>query len=61
VDNELYTNTLSNLLTSDYGLNISSGVNLNIGGDSTAYTVVAYHLSGNKTFTLNGPGGVIIE
>lgn len=61
VDNRLYTNTLSNLLTSDYGLGISSGVNLNIVGDSTAYTIVAYHLSGNKTYTLNGPGGVITD
>lgn len=61
VDNELYTNTLSKLLTSDYGLGISDGVNLSIAGDSTAYTIVAYHLSGNKTFTLNGPGGVISD
>lgn len=37
----------------------SSGVSLTIGGDDNSYTIIAYHSSGNKTYTLAGPGGRI--
>jgi prepilin-type N-terminal cleavage/methylation domain-containing protein len=59
VDNDQYTGILNNLLTSDYGLVVSNGVSLNVSGNSSGYTITAYHLSGNKTFTLDGPGGII--
>ena len=59
VDYQRYSSSLSNLLSSDYGLVISSGVILDISGDSSSYTITAYHPSGDKTYTLNGPGGSI--
>ena len=59
VDNEAYTNNLSNLLTSDYGLVVSGGVSIDVTGGNSGYTVTAYHISGNKTYTINGPGGSI--
>jgi prepilin-type N-terminal cleavage/methylation domain-containing protein len=59
VDNQVYANSLSDLLTSDYGLVISRDVNMNISGDSSTYTITAYHQTGDKTYTLSGPGGNI--
>lgn len=59
VDYQTYTNLLSNLLSSDYGLVLSSGVVMDISGDSSGYTITAYHPSGDKTYTINGPGGAI--
>ncbi len=59
VDYQTYTNSLSNLLSSDYGLVLSSGVIMNITGDSSGYTITAYHPSGDKTYSINGPGGSI--
>ncbi|MFC1840476.1 type IV pilin protein [Thermodesulfobacteriota bacterium] len=61
VDNRAYTNTLSNLLTSDYGLVVSNGVNINVSGDSSGYIITAYHSSGDRTYTLDGPGGSISD
>jgi type IV pilus assembly protein PilA len=60
VDNKVYANSLSTLI-SDYGLVISDGVNAGVNGSSDAYVITAYHTSGNKTYTLEGPGGVISE
>ena len=59
VDHGKYTGILNNLLTSDYGLVVSTGVSLNVDAGLNSYTITAYHVSGDKTYTLNGPGGSI--
>jgi len=58
VDNQTYSNS-ETALASGYGLAISSGVNLDVSGSPTSYTIIAYHSSGDKTYTLRGPGGTI--
>jgi type IV pilus assembly protein PilA len=39
----------------------SQNVDLRVNGNQSSYTMVAFHPNGNKTFTLTGPGGSIIE
>ncbi len=59
VDFSSYSNTPADLEGSDYGYQQSGGVTVGGGGGLTAYTISAYHGSGNKTYSLVGPGGVI--
>ena len=58
VNNQTYAGSLVNL-TVDYGMVVSDGVELNIDGSNMQYTIVAYHPSGDKTYTLISPGGTI--
>jgi type IV pilus assembly protein PilA len=58
VDNQRYANS-ANTLTANYGLVISSGVELDVVGSTTKYTITSYHSSGDKTYSLIGPGGTI--
>ncbi len=60
VDNQRYTATNSNL-SGSYGLSLSENVTLTatLNGGGTAYTLTAYHSSGDKTYSLTGPGGTI--
>jgi type IV pilus assembly protein PilA len=60
VDNSAYADP-ANLTGSTYGYMQSSNVVIGGGGDSTAYTITAYHSSGNKTYSLQGPGGTISD
>jgi len=53
VDNQEY-GTQDNL-----ALNTSENVALTASGNSEGYTIIAYHGSGDKTYTLTGPGGTI--
>ncbi|MBN2059414.1 MAG: prepilin-type N-terminal cleavage/methylation domain-containing protein [Deltaproteobacteria bacterium] len=53
-----YSDSKAKLVT-DSGLIFSDGVNLTTSGDSTGYTITAYHTSGDKTYTLTGPGGTV--
>ena len=39
----------------------SPGVTLLVAGDAHGYTMTTYHPSGDKTFILRGPGGIISE
>jgi len=57
VNNQIYAGSLN--LTQDYGLTTSTGVELTVSGSSSSYTITSYHSSGNKTYTLAGPGGTI--
>jgi type IV pilus assembly protein PilA len=59
VDFSKYTNTPANLEGSDYGFQQSGDVTVGGSGDNTAYTITSFHGSGNKTYSLVGPGGVI--
>jgi prepilin-type N-terminal cleavage/methylation domain-containing protein len=60
VENQRYTNSISNLTASPYNLFISQGVNIAVSSASNeAYVMTAYHSVGNITYTLSGPGGSI--
>ena len=58
VDHNDYCETLSNLET-NYDLTISEGVQIDLDVSQNAYTLVAFHSLGNKTYTLTGPGGAL--
>ena len=47
------------LVGATYGLFTSMGVALDGAAAAQQYTMTAYHSSGNKTFTLIGPGGSV--
>ena len=59
VDAARYTSTVGNLIGT-YGLYTSNKVVFySTGGDVTSYVMKAYHTSGDKTYTIKGPGGSI--
>jgi type IV pilus assembly protein PilA len=59
VDYMTYTSTVGNLLGT-YGLFTSSGVVfLSCSGDVNSYTMRTYHSSGDRTYSINGPGGSV--
>ena len=43
----------------DYGLTASDGVTITYTGDSDDYAMSAWHGSGDRTYTIAGPGGTI--
>ena len=61
VDEQIYCTTgIGTLTGSTYGLYLSQNVTLTIvTGSVTAYTMKAWHSSGDKTFSIVGPGGSI--
>ncbi len=59
VDNSTYTSTITTLIGSTYGFYTSENVSAAGSAGSTAYTMTSYNSSGNKTYTLIGPGGTI--
>lgn len=60
VEHRRYSDMLDNLIGTNYGLyNISQGVSVDVAGGIQSYTLTAYHSSGNRTFAILGPGGVI--
>jgi type IV pilus assembly protein PilA len=42
-----------------YGLSSTEGVTMTISGNNDRYTLVSYHQSGDRTYTLQGPGGTL--
>jgi type IV pilus assembly protein PilA len=61
VDHSTYTSNVADL-TGAGGLSQTARVNITITAGSTNavnYAMTAYHNAGNKTYTLNGPGGTI--
>ena len=61
VDKGTYSNTVSSLSVTTYGL--ASSANVVMGGTAaqSGYTFSAYHPSGNKTYSIGGPGGTVTE
>ena len=59
VDFQTYEATPTDLIGTTFGLWTSENVALAGDADATGYSMTSYHSSGNKTFTLNGPGGTI--
>jgi type IV pilus assembly protein PilA len=60
VDAQSYANAVSLIQGSSYGLFTSQNVMLSItGGNTAGYSMNAYHTSGDKTWTITGPGGSV--
>jgi type IV pilus assembly protein PilA len=60
VDEQTYCQTSSTLIGGTYGLYLSQNVDFDITSASeTAYTMTTRHSSGDKTYTISGPGGTI--
>lgn len=58
VDNSMYTSDTA-LLAASYGYMPGSMVTAAITGTTETYHIEASHASGDKTYSLDGPGGVI--
>ncbi len=58
VDWSTYTSSVNRLLGT-YGLYLSDGVSMAVAGDVFSYTMTAYHTSGDRTYSINGPGGSV--
>ena len=59
VDASTYTSAVSTLTGTTYGYMQSGSVTAGTTGDGDNYTITAFHSSGDKTYSLSGPGGVI--
>jgi prepilin-type N-terminal cleavage/methylation domain-containing protein len=59
VDENTYGNVIDDLASGTYGYQQSGRVIVSTSGDNQSYTITAYHETGDKTYTLQGPGGVI--
>ena len=59
VDHSLYTSTVTNLTGSSYGYMQSGNVTVGSAGSADGYTITGFHSSGDKTYSLSGPGGTI--
>jgi type IV pilus assembly protein PilA len=61
VENRRYSNSLTNLTNPPFNLFLSPGVDFpTVSADENGYTMVAYHPSGDVTYTASGPGGAIV-
>jgi type IV pilus assembly protein PilA len=59
VDEETYTGDVTKLVGT-YGLYTSEKVYfISVTGDVTSYSMSAHHSSGDKTYSIKGPGGTI--
>ena len=56
-DNKTYTSDLATLAS--YGFSQTQAVTITVTGDDNAYTITGSHNSGDKTYTVSGPGGHI--
>ena len=60
VDEQTYSNALGNITGSAYGLYTSENVTASVvSSNNMGYTMQAYHTSGNKTWSVAGPGGSV--
>ena len=59
VDNQTYKADPLGLLGATYGFFTTQNVAVTGGAGATQYTMTAIHSSGNKTYTLSGPGGSV--
>ncbi len=46
-------------LLDGYGLSSTEGVTMTVAGSDNRYTLISYHRSGDRTYTLQGPGGAL--
>jgi len=57
-DNQVYTNSAT-ILVDSYNLSKNPDTQLSISAAANSYTMTAYQPSGNRTYTMVGPGGTI--
>ena len=61
IDNGRYCSSVTKLTGMQPGYMQSENVWAGTVGSVFGYTITTYHIRGNKTFTIRGPGGVIGE
>lgn len=62
IDAQTYSTAIANITGSTYGLYMSTNVTGSVVASSASgYTMKAYHSSGNKTYSIVGPGGSITQ
>ena len=59
IDNGMYCSNVGLLTGMQPGYMQSENVWADTVGSVSGYTITTYHLRGNKTFTITGPGGII--
>ena len=59
VDESTYATSIGSLSGTTYGYMQSGNVTAGVSGNADNYTITAYHSSGDKTYSLSGPGGTI--
>ena len=59
VENGTYCATSGTLTATTYGWSQSTSVTVSGGSAQADYTFSSYHGSGNKTYTVTGPGGTV--
>jgi len=59
VDYSTYTGNETTLASGTYGYQQSANVVIASDGTITDYTISAYHSSGDKTYSMEGPGGTV--
>ena len=59
VDESSYTSTVGSLTGASYGYFQSGSVTVGTDADTSNYTITGYHASGDKTYSLSGPGGTV--
>ena len=61
VDNNTYVTSLDSLISTSYAFIQSASVMVGVTGDGKNYTITSFHSTGDKTYSLSGPGGIIAE
>ena len=62
VDAQSYAEAWTRITGSSYGLYLSQNVSMNVAGATTSgYSMDTYHTSGDKTWSISGPGGSITK
>ena len=60
VDQQDYADAIASITGSSYGLFLSQNVTVSvIGATTSGYSMQAYHGSGDKTWSIAGPGGSV--
>ncbi|MBW1862715.1 MAG: prepilin-type N-terminal cleavage/methylation domain-containing protein [Deltaproteobacteria bacterium] len=59
IDESTYCNDYADLTGSSYGYYQSGNVTVSTSGTADVYTITGYNSSGDKTYSLSGPGGTI--
>jgi type IV pilus assembly protein PilA len=59
VDFSTYGSSVGAITGATYGLYTGTNVTLAVSGNTSSYSITAYHSSGDKTYTLTGPGGSV--
>ena len=59
VDNSAYAANIASLVGATYGLYTSEKVTASVVGATTQYTMRSFHSSGDKTYSIVGPGGSV--